>query len=164
MTLTRFYRALALVGRLAGILTITALAPAAVSQAPPPTCGTEPGMLSYFGSVSGCTETSPTACFAGEAVQFRFRFTAQTGYRGSYAWLPEGGATPVYTDGPTLDYRYFSSGTFPAKVVVFACYPNPTIATQTVTVVNSAAIPTLSRVALMMLALAVSLVAITALR
>src|SRR5262249_9620463 len=118
----------------------------------------------YHGLISGCTETSHTPCFDGEAVQFQFTFTNPFVFEGGYSWLPEGGSTPIFTTVPTLTHQYLSSGSFNAKVVVFACVPNPTVASQTVTVVNSSAIPLSTREGLALLALTLLVVALVALR
>jgi hypothetical protein len=131
---------------------------------PPPSCGPIPGTLSYHGHSSGCTEASQTPCFAGENVRFDFRFVNPFIFNGSYAWLPEGGATPTFTTVPTLNHQYLSAGRFNARVVVFACYPNPTVVDQTVTVVNSAAVPATSNFSLILLAAGLFLAGIAVLR
>jgi hypothetical protein len=99
---------------------------------PPPTCSAVPGVLSYRGLLSGCSETTQIPCFAGEVIHFQFEFANPFFFQGSYAWLPAGGSAPIFTDVPAFDYQYISSGTFAATVVVFACVSNPTIASQPV--------------------------------
>jgi hypothetical protein len=164
MVIKRF-RYLAFVGTFV-IASIAAADSKRVQGPPPPPldCNPVPGTLSYRGLLSGCSEGSSTPCFAGEAVRFQFTFTNPYLFQSSYAWLPEGGSTPIFTAVPELTHRYSSSGNFLPTVIVFACVPHPTVASQTLTVVNSAAIPAVTREGLAALALCLALLASTKLR